>query len=70
MTHRPDVGLRWYEHWLLEFLAKSPRINRIQVEVPIEEDEDDVDDEQYECALRAQLEDLYQGPSAEEYREG
>ena len=36
MTHRPDVGLRWYEHWLLEFLAKSPRINRIQVEVPME----------------------------------
>lgn len=66
MTHRPDVGLRWYEHWLLEFLAKSPRINRIQVEVPMEEDEDDVDDERYEEDLRQQLEWLYHAPSADE----
>jgi hypothetical protein len=65
MTQRPDVGLRWYEHWLLEFLAKSPRINRIQVEVPID-DEDDVDDERYEEDLRQQLEWLYRAPSAGE----
>lgn len=66
MTRRPDVGLRWYEHWLLEFLAKSPRINRIQVEIPIEDDEDDVDDERLEADLRQQLEWLYHGPSAGE----
>ena len=66
MTRRPDVGLRWYEHWLLEFLAKSPRINRIQVEIPIEDDEDDVDDERLEADLREQLEWLYQAPSAGE----
>jgi hypothetical protein len=65
MTQRPDVGLRWYEHWLLEFLAKSPRINRIQVDVPID-DEDDVDDERYEEDLRQQLEWLYRAPSAGE----
>lgn len=66
MTRRPDVGLRWYEHWLLEFLARSPRINRIQVEIPIEDDEDDVDDERLEADLRQQLEWLYHGPSAGE----
>lgn len=60
MTQRPDVGLRWYEHWLLEFLAKSPRINRIQVEISTE---DDVDDERFEADLRQQLEWLYHGPS-------
>lgn len=65
MTRRPDVGLRWYEHWLLEFLARSPRINRIQVELPTE-DEDDVDDERYEADLREQLEWIYRAPSAGE----
>lgn len=66
MTRRPDVGLRWYEHWMLEFLARSPRINRIQVEIPVEDDEDDVDDERFEADLREQLEWLYQAPSAGE----
>ena len=75
MTQRPDVGLRWYEHWLLEFLAKSPRINRIQVELTAdpedeEDDEDDVDDERYEEDLRQQLEWLYHAPSAEDERRG
>lgn len=26
--------LRWYEHWLLRFLAQSPRIERIIVQLP------------------------------------
>ena len=62
----PDVGLRWYEQWLLEFLVKSPRINRIVVEVhPPEDDYDEtLDDERHEAHLRQQLEWLYQGPSA------
>ena len=69
MTQRPDVGLRWYEHWLLEFLAKSPRINRIQVELTADP-EDDVDDERFEADLRQQLEWLYHAPSAEDERRG
>jgi hypothetical protein len=70
MSNEPYIPLRWYETALLRFLLKSPRIDRIIVQQNVIEDDDDVDDEQYECALRAQLEDLYQGPSAEEYREG
>jgi hypothetical protein len=69
MSNEPYIPLRWYETALLRFLLKSTRIDRIIVQQNFIED-DDVDDEQYECALRAQLEDLYQGPSAEEYREG
>lgn len=70
-TDNFNTGLRWYEQWLLEFLVKSPRISRIMVEIPGDEaEEEDVDDERHECALRAQLEDLYHGPSAGEYREG
>lgn len=69
---RTDVGLRWWEVRLLEFLVSSPRINRIVVEVfPPEDDEpDDVDDERHEASLRQQLEWLYHGPSAGDYREG
>jgi hypothetical protein len=69
---RSDLGLRWWEQWLLELLAKSPRINRIVVEViPPEDDEpDDVDDARHEADLRNQLEWLYHGPSAGDYREG
>ena len=65
----PEGGLRWWEVRLLEFLAKSPRINRILVEVfpP----DDDVDDDRHEADLRQQLEALYHSPSAwDEYREG
>lgn len=71
-SKRPDVGLRWWEVRLLEFLVRSPRINRIVVEVfPPEDDEpDDVDDERHEASLRQQLEWLYHGPSAGDYREG
>ena len=71
MSDRLDLGLRWWEQWLLERLAKSPRINRIVVELPADPDpEDDVDDERHENDLRQQLEWLYHGPSADEYREG
>lgn len=68
MNERLDLGLRWWEQWLLERLAKSPRINRIMVELPAdpEDEEDDVDDERLEASLRQQLEWLYHGPSAGE----
>lgn len=69
MSTHPYKPLRWYEDLLLRLLLKSPRIDGIIIQQQALED-DDVDDEHYECALRAQLEDLYQGPSAEEYREG
>jgi len=67
MSDRLDLGLRWWEQWLLERLAKSPRINRIVVELPAdpEDDYDDVDDERHEADLRQQLEWLYHGPEAE-----
>ena len=67
MSNRPYILLRWYEDLLLRFLVRSPRIERILVEQAVPED---VDDDRHECALRAQLEDLYHGPSAGEYREG
>lgn len=72
MSNRPYIPLRWYEDLLLRFLVRSPRIERILIEQPVPDDAypEDVDDERHECALRAQLEDLYQGPSAGEYREG
>ena len=70
-SKRPDVGLRWWEARLLEFLAKSPRIRRIVVEVfPPDDEPDDVDDDRHEASLRQQLEGLYHGPSADNYREG
>lgn len=64
----PDVGLRWYEHWLLEFLVKSPRISRIVVEVLPSDDEYDetLDDERHEANIRQELEWLYHGPCAGE----
>lgn len=67
-SKRPDVGLRWWEVRLLEFLAKSPRINRIVVEVfpPDDEYDESLDDERHEASLRQQLEWLYHGPSAGE----
>lgn len=69
MNGRLDLGLRWWEQWLLERLAKSPRINRIVVELPAdpdpEEDYDDVDDERLEADLRQQLEWTFHGPDAE-----
>jgi len=72
MSNRPYIPLRWYELALLRFLVRSPRIERIHVEQPVPEDAypEDVDDDRHQCALRAQLEDLYHGPSAGEYREG
>lgn len=76
MSKYPYTPLRWYEHLLLRFLVRSPRIERILVEQAVPEDDEDddypedVDDDRHECALRAQLEDLYHGPSAGDYREG
>ena len=66
-----DTGLRWYEQWLLELLAKSPRISRIMVEMPYDEadEPEDVDDERFEADLRQQLEWIYHGPSADEEEE-
>lgn len=32
MSAQPKVPLRWWELWMLQFLAKSPRIRRIVVE--------------------------------------
>lgn len=70
----PRVRLRWYEHWLLLFLARSPRIARIVVRQtnPAGPDEppEDVDDARHERSLRDQLEALYHSPSAEDVREG
>lgn len=67
MNERLDLGLRWWEQWLLERLAKSPRINRIMVELPAdpEDEEDDVDDERLEASLRERLEWTFHGPDAE-----
>jgi hypothetical protein len=31
MNRQPIVALRFYERWMLEFLARSPRIERLVV---------------------------------------
>jgi hypothetical protein len=31
MNQQPIVALRFYERWMLEFLARSPRIERLVV---------------------------------------
>jgi hypothetical protein len=31
MNRQPIVALRFYERWMLEFLARSPRIDRLLV---------------------------------------
>jgi hypothetical protein len=64
MSNRVDNPLSWWEQWLLELLAKRPRINRIVVEL-VAEEEDDVDDERFEASLREQLEWTFHGPDAE-----
>lgn len=69
MNNHPYIPLRWYEHLLIELLIKSPRISRIVIEqhvVPLE-DEDSLE---ADVELFEHLENLYHGPSAEDYREG
>ena len=68
MSSDPYIPLRWYELRLLEFLVRSPRINRIVVEQILPED--DLDDDRHEAALRVQLETLYHAPCADDIREG
>ncbi|MFZ9656507.1 MAG: hypothetical protein ACO29V_12700 [Limnohabitans sp.] len=68
MSKDPLVPLRWYELMLLRFLLRSPRIARIIVQQPVPEN-----DPPYEGAnldYVSQLEALYHGPSAGDYREG
>lgn len=69
MNNHPYIPLRWYEHLLIELLIKSPRISRIVIEqhVTAHEDEGSLESD---VELFEQLENLYHGPSAEEYREG
>jgi hypothetical protein len=56
MSPRPLRPLRFYELWLLRFLARSPRIDRILVEQRAAP-EPDLDYTSY-------LESLYRAPSA------
>ena len=56
MSPRPLRPLRFYELWLLRFLARSPRIERILIEQRAV-DEPALD-------YTAYLESLYQAPSA------
>lgn len=57
----PIVPLRWYELWMLRFLSRSPRIQRIQI---FQTSYDPVTPSP-EHGLVQQLEALYQGPSAD-----
>lgn len=68
MSPEPLIPLRWYELVLLRLLLRSPRIDRIIVQQHVPED-----DCPYEGASLdyvSQLEALYHGPSAGDYREG
>lgn len=68
MSSRPLVPLRWWEHWMLQLLLRSPRIERIIVQQLVPEDEPPYEGEQLDYV--SHLEALYHGPSAGEYREG
>jgi hypothetical protein len=68
MSPEPYIPLRWYEIALLRFLLRSPRIDRIVVQQRLPEDDPPYAGEQLDYV--SHLEALYQGPSAEEYREG
>ena len=69
-TERPIVPIRWYEHLLLRFLARSPRIHRLIVvqavcdEPPLHLPEP-VDIPAYAEYLNL----LYYSPSADRYAE-
>jgi hypothetical protein len=68
MSPEPYIPLRWYELALLRFLLRSSRIDRIIVQQHVPEDEFPYEGEHLDYV--SHLEALYQGPSAEEYREG
>ena len=59
-----EKHLRFYEHWLLQWLIKSPRINRIVVEVNLPTPRDQSLD------YTAYLEEMYRAPSSREERQG
>lgn len=56
----PIVPLRWYELWMLRFLSRSPRIQRIQIFQTSPEPVAPAPNR----GFVQQLEALYQGPSA------
>ena len=58
----PIVPLRWYELWMLRFLARSPRIDRILVQQYCEDEDDPTLD------YIPYLEELYQAPSADRHQ--
>jgi len=59
MSSEPLMPLRWYEHCLLRWLVRSPRISRIIVEQHVPEPYEGT-----EVDFVSQLEALYHGPSA------
>jgi len=59
MSSDPITPLRWYELWMLRFLARSPRIHRIIVQ------QISYDPESAPLDYVPYLEELYQGPSAD-----
>ena len=65
MSREPLVRLRWWEHLLLRFLVRSPRIERILVQQVVPEPY-----EGHPIDYVSQLEALYHAPSADHYREG
>jgi hypothetical protein len=58
MSLYPLTPLRWYELWMLRFLSRSPRIERILVEQRAAEYDRHLDYTSY-------LETLYHAPAAE-----
>lgn len=65
MSSRPLVPLRWWEHWMLQLLLRSPRIERIIVQQPVPEPY-----EGQPVDFVTELEALYHGPSADEEEQG
>lgn len=59
MSPNPVTPLRWYELWMLRFLARSPRIYRIIVQQLSETSE------RAPLDYVPYLEELYQSPSAD-----
>jgi hypothetical protein len=62
-SDRPFIRLRWYEHWMLCFLARSPRIRRIIVEQDAPPEPGSLDVVPY-------LERLYRASGPSEERQG
>lgn len=66
MTPNPLRPLRWYEHWMLRFLVRSPRIDRIIVyqHPPFEYDYPDPELTPLDLWVD-HLEDMYYAPAFE-----